>query len=115
MGLPEFITYFISGALVANSVPHIVNGTSGRKFPEKSPFKKTSHGESPFERVFFSPIVNVLWGVCNISIGFVVANSVGTFRVGLTADVFIFMSGFTATAVFLAWNIGKVHYKKDGA
>lgn len=111
MRFPEFIAYFISGAFIANSIPHIVNGTSGRKFPEKSPFKKTSQDESRFEGIFFSPIANVLWGVCNISIGFIVVSSVGTFRVGLTSDMLVFMAGFTATAIFLAWNIGKVHYK----
>jgi hypothetical protein len=112
MVLSAIIAYFLSGAFIANSIPHIVNGTSGRKFPERFPFKKNGRKESKFEAFCFSPIVNVIWGVINMTVGFVVANSTGTFRIGLTPDMLIFMIGFTSTAIFLAWNIGKVHYKK---
>jgi hypothetical protein len=114
MGFIEVLAYFISGAFIANSIPHIVNGTSGKKFPEKSPFKKTSQKESRFEIIFFSPIANVIWGVCNMTIGFVILNCAGGFRMGLTSDTFIFLAGFTSLAIFLAWNIGKEHYKKNG-
>lgn len=115
MGFLQVIAYFLSGAFIANSIPHIVNGTSGKKFPEKSPFKNPSQNESPFEVFFFSPVVNVIWGVSNLAAGFVIGNSIGTFRIGLTSDVFIFMLGFTSTAIFLAWNIGRVHYKNNVA
>jgi hypothetical protein len=108
----ESISYFISGAFIANSIPHIVNGISGKKFPEKSPFKNNSQDNSAFEVFFFSPIVNVVWGVLNLSIGFVLPNIMGSFRIGLNIDTLIFMVGFTSLAIFLAWNIGKVHYKR---
>jgi len=109
----EIAAYFFAGVFTANSIPHIVNGISGRKFPEKSPFKKNHQNESSFETFFFSPIVNVIWGMCNMTIGFVIVNCVGTFSFGLTSNMLIFSIGFFATAIFLAWNIGKVHYKRN--
>jgi hypothetical protein len=114
MDFLKIISYFMSGVFISNSIPHIVNGTSGRKFPERFPFKNSSQKETPLEAFFFSPIANVIWGVLNLSIGFVIANSVGKFRIGLTSDMLVFMIGFTATAIFLAWNMGRVHYKKNG-
>ena len=49
-----YLAYFAAGALLANGVPHFVNGISGKRF--QSPFAwPPGVGESP-------PLVNVLWG-----------------------------------------------------
>ena len=52
-----YLLQFLSGALLANAVPHFVQGTCGHPF--QSPFAKPPGiGES-------SPVVNVLWGFAN--------------------------------------------------
>ena len=46
---------------LANSVPHFVQGISGRSFP--TPFASPpGQGESP-------PLINVLWGSSNLIVG----------------------------------------------
>ena len=52
-----YLAYFFAGALLANGVPHFVQGICGNKF--QTPFASPSGvGES-------SAIVNVLWGFSN--------------------------------------------------
>src|ERR1700761_7497594 len=52
---------FLAGALLANAVPHFVQGISGNPFP--SPFADPpGKGDS-------SPVVNVLWGSGNFVAG----------------------------------------------
>jgi hypothetical protein len=56
-----YVAQFVSGLLLANGVPHFVQGISGEKF--QSPFASPPGvGES-------SPIVNVLWGFANLAVG----------------------------------------------
>jgi hypothetical protein len=56
-----YLGQFFSGLLLANGVPHFVQGISGQKF--QSPFASPPGvGES-------SPIVNVLWGFANLVVG----------------------------------------------
>jgi hypothetical protein len=58
MPLYFFLLELISGALLANGVPHFVQGISGSPF--QSPFAKPPGiGES-------SPVSNVLWGFANL-------------------------------------------------
>jgi hypothetical protein len=57
-----YLAQFVSGLLLANGIPHFVQGISGEKF--QSPFASPPGvGES-------SPTVNVLWGFANIAMGF---------------------------------------------
>ncbi len=56
-----YVAQFVSGLLLANGVPHFVEGISGEKF--QSPFASPPGvGES-------SPPVNVLWGFANLAVG----------------------------------------------
>ena len=58
-----YIVHLIAGLLLANSIPHFVNGISGRPFV--SPFgKPPGRGES-------SAVSNVLWGALNMIAAFV--------------------------------------------
>jgi hypothetical protein len=57
-----YIAYFLGGALCVNAIPHFINGVSGRPFP--SPFA------SPPGRGMSSPIINVLWGMFNLFVGY---------------------------------------------
>ena len=56
-----YLLLFVSGLLLANGVPHFVQGVSGQRF--QSPFAKPPGvGES-------SPLSNVLWGFLNLAVG----------------------------------------------
>ncbi len=58
-----YLAHFGAGIFLANGVPHFVNGISGHKF--QSPFASPPGvGES-------SPLVNVIWGMINFVISFI--------------------------------------------
>ncbi len=58
----HFLASFFAGAFLANAVPHFVHGVSGDPFP--SPFA------SPPGKGLSSPTVNVLWGLGNFVVGY---------------------------------------------
>jgi hypothetical protein len=61
-----YLLEFLSGAFLANGVPHFVQGISGAPF--QSPFAKPPGvGES-------SPLSNVLWGFGNLVAGLLLLN-----------------------------------------
>ncbi len=68
-----YVAYFFGGAFLANAIPHLVNGISGRSFPTllASPPGK---GLSP-------PMVNVLYGALNLAIGYLLVYHVGEFHI----------------------------------
>ncbi|MGH6674148.1 MAG: hypothetical protein ACRECV_19545 [Xanthobacteraceae bacterium] len=63
----SYLACFFAGALLGNSIPHIVQGTSGNRFqtPLAAP---PAVGES-------NPAVNVLWGYSNLLVGLAVLHS----------------------------------------
>ena len=64
----HFLACFFAGAFLANAVPHFVQGISGNPFP--SPFS------DPPGKGLSSPTVNVLWGLGNFVVGYLL------FRIG---------------------------------
>jgi len=95
-----YIAYFFGGAFLANSVPHFVNGVSGRAFP--SPFSSPP-GQGP------SPAwVNVLWGLFNLLIGYLLVCRVGTFSLRKTRDVGVAGLGALVMALMLAQSFSHV-------
>ena len=95
-----FLAYFGAGLFLANGVPHFVNGTSGKRF--QSPFASPPGvGESP-------PLVNVLWGITNFVIGFLLLYGVGDFEAGLSLDMLTLGLGVLFAGVGLAWYFGRV-------
>lgn len=95
-----YLAYFVAGVFLANGVPHFVNGISGRRF--QSPFAKPPGvGES-------SALVNVIWGLVNFVIGFMLVRGVGDFRCGFTLDILMVGLGTVVAAVGLAWYFGRV-------
>jgi hypothetical protein len=94
----NYIACFFAGAFLANAVPHYVQGVSGDRFP--SPF---SH---PPGKGLSSPLVNVLWGLGNLVVGFVL------FRVGKVSSgdnmlLGIFFAGIVAMSTMLSVNFAK--------
>ena len=95
-----YVAHFVAGLFLANAVPHFVQGISGARF--QSPFASPPGvGES-------SPLVNVLWGMTNLVIGYVLLFGVGTFAAGLSLDALVVALGVLAAAVGLARHFGHV-------
>lgn len=95
-----YLAYFFAGVFLANGVPHFVNGISGKRF--QSPFASPPGvGES-------SPLVNVIWGLANLLIGFVLIFGVGDFSFGLNLSALMAALGALITSLALARHFGRV-------
>ena len=67
----HLLSYFFGGAFLMNTIPHLISGAMGRKFP--SPFAKPpGKGQS-------SALVNMLWGLGNLVIAYLLLCQVGSF------------------------------------
>ena len=100
LGLP-LLSYFFGGAFLANAVPHLVSGMTGRPF--QSPFAKPP-GEG-----LSSSTVNVLWGFFNIAVGYVLICRVGDFGLKNAGDVLSCGVGAFLIALFSARHFGRFH------
>ncbi|WP_316803691.1 hypothetical protein [Pedobacter nototheniae] len=58
----HFLAGFFAGVFLTNAIPHFVNGISGIPFP--TPFS------DPPGKGLSSPLINVLWALFNIIIGY---------------------------------------------
>ena len=96
----HYVSWFFGGAFVANSVPHLVNGMSGRGFP--SPFA------SPPGRGLSSPLVNVAWGSLNLLIGYFLVFHVGAFHLRSWSEMPIAAVGAFLMSLMLANHFGGV-------
>jgi hypothetical protein len=65
----HYLAYFFGGAFLSNSLPHLINGVSGRSF--QSPFAK------PPGKGLSSSTVNVLWGFFNLAVAYLLVLRVG--------------------------------------
>ncbi len=83
----NYVACFFAGMFLANAVPHFVNGISGDSFP--TPFAK------PPGKGLSSPLVNVVWALFNLVVGYVL------FRVGRVSgsDVISLVVFFAGVAV----------------
>lgn len=95
------LSYFFGGVFLANAIPHFVSGMMGRPF--QSPFAK------PPGQGLSSSTVNVLWGVLNIVVGYVLVCRVGDFGLRDTGDAVALGSGGLLTALLLARHFGRFH------
>jgi hypothetical protein len=86
--------YLVGGAFLANFFPHFVSGVSGRSFP--SPFAKP-----PF-RGLSSPATNVLWGLFNLAVAYVLLVLVGNLELRRVAEVGVAATGFGLAALAIA-------------
>jgi hypothetical protein len=95
-----YLAYFVAGLCLANGIPHFVNGISGKKF--QSPFASPPGvGES-------SPVVNVIWGMVNFVISWILILGVGNFSLSFTLDVLMVVLGMMIASVGLALHFGRV-------
>ncbi len=92
-----YLVEFLSGALLANGVPHFVQGLSGVPFP--TPFASPpGAGNSP-------PLCNALWGFGNLAAGGLLLH---LFWPGKPLGWVVFGSGALVISVQLSMHFGKV-------
>ncbi len=99
------LAHLVAGMLLANSIPHFVNGISGNPF--QSPFATPPGvGES-------SPLINVLWGAANFAVGYLLLFGTGDFRWGISMDAAIVGLGALLLAIGLAIHFGHVRSRRS--
>jgi hypothetical protein len=89
----HYVACFFAGVFLANVVPHYFHGISGDRFP--TPF---AH---PPGKGLSSPTVNVLWGLINLIVGYLL------FRFGRISPqnivtVILFVAGITTIGLILS-------------
>jgi hypothetical protein len=97
----HLLSYFFGGALLANAIPHVVSGMTGRSF--QTPFAK------PPGQGLSSSIVNVLWGFFNVVFGYVLVWRLGDFELRNTGDVLSGGAGAFLIALLSARHFGRFH------
>jgi hypothetical protein len=97
----HLFAYFWGGAFLANTIPHLVNGISGSPF--QSPFA------SPPGQGLSSSTVNVLWGMFNLLVAYVLVARVGRFDLRQTTHVIALGLGLLLMALVLAHGFGRFH------
>ena len=95
----RYVSYVFGGAFLANAVPHVVSGVTGRAF--QTPFAK------PPGQGLSSSTVNALWGFCNLVVGYVLVCRIGDFNLRDTSDVVALGLGALAIALVSAWGFGR--------
>jgi hypothetical protein len=93
---------FVAGALLCNSIPHLAAGLRGEMFP--SPFA------SPPGVGNSRPVVNVIWGLCNV-VGGIALLEYAPVAVGLNISFCSAVMGALLTGVGLGWHFGRVRGK----
>ncbi len=97
----HFVACFFAGLFIANTVPHFVHGVSGDSFP--SPFS------TPPGKGLSSPLTNVLWGLGNLLIGYIL------FRAGKISQtnkwsLLVFFAGVVSMSIMLSITfVDKLH------
>jgi hypothetical protein len=95
------VSYFFGGVFTENAVPHFVSGVMGRPF--QTPFAK------PPGKGLSSSTVNVVWGVFNIVVAYLLVAHVGSFQWRATSHVVAFGLGLLLKSIGSARQFGKFH------
>jgi hypothetical protein len=97
----HYLAYFFGGVFLANTIPHLVNGISG--LPFQSPFA------SPPGKGLSSSTVNVLWGMLNLAVAYLLIVRVGRFDLRKTSHAAVLALGALLMALQLAHHFGELH------
>ena len=89
------------GAFLVNFVPHFINGVTGHRFP--TPFASPpGQGES-------TALINVLWGLLNLVIAYLLLGRVGQFNIRRTPQLLIAAAGGILMAIMLSQAFGRIY------
>jgi hypothetical protein len=95
----NYLTLFLAGVFLCNSIPHSIAGLQGTPFP--SPFAKPpGKGNS-------SPLVNFLWGSFNFLIGLILLSRY-PITVGPNPNFLSLIAGALAIGAPMSRHFGKV-------
>ena len=94
------VAYFFGGMFLANFTPHFIAGVAGRAF--QTPFAKP-----PF-RGLSSPMVNVLWGLFNLVVAYLLLVVAGALELRQVPEVAIAASGFGLMSLFIARSLTRM-------
>jgi hypothetical protein len=97
----HYVAYFFGGAFLANAMPHLVNGVSGNAF--QSPFA------SPSGEGLSSSTINVLWGLFNLAVAYLLIYRVGDFDLRKTTHVLTAGAGILLMSLVAAYTFGRFH------
>ncbi len=90
----NFLFLFLSGLLFANGIPHFIHGISGQEF------------HNPSLHRFFpnipSPLFNVLWGLLNFIVSFLLANHQPGLGLGFNSGLGFASLGFAFASIGLS-------------
>jgi thiamine transporter ThiT len=87
----HYVSGFWAGAFIANFIPHFVHGASGKTFT--TPFARPG-GIGPS-----SPAVNVIWGLINLVIGYILLRA-GHITVDCGLPLLTCFAGFSLMGLF---------------
>ncbi len=94
------VAYFFGGLFLANFTPHFIAGVSGRAF-------HTPFATPPFRGVS-PPSVNILWGLFNLMLAYVLLIVVGALELHDVGHVAVAAVGFSLGALFIARSISRL-------
>jgi uncharacterized membrane protein len=94
----DYLAAFFAGVLLANAVPHFVQGISGNRFP--TPFAR------PPGRGLSSPLVNVVWALFNLFVGYLLFRG-GRVAGGHDPVLVVFFAGIAAISTMMS-----IHFQK---
>ena len=95
------VSYFFGGVFLANAIPHLISGVSGR--PLQTPFA------SPPFKGLSSPVVNVAWGLFNLALSYVLLLVAGDFEIRDRLHASVFFLGFSVMALQCSRSFGRMH------
>ena len=96
----NYLACFFAGMFLSNVVPHFVQGVCGNRFP--TPFAK------PPGQGLSSPIVNVVWSLFNLVVGYLLFR-VGKVLSGNNLALIVFFAGIVAISTMSSVRFEKKH------
>lgn len=97
----HYLAYFFGGVFLANTIPHLVSGMSGSPF--QTPFA------SPPGKGLSSSTVNVLWGMFNLAVAYLLLLRVGHFELRRIWHTAAMGLGMLLISLQLAQHFGELH------
>ncbi len=97
----HYIACFFAGMFLANAVPHFVMGVTSVPFP--TPFA------DPPGKGLSSPAVNVLWGMFNLVVGYLLARG-GKVSNSNRWSIVLLFAGILVMGIMLSWSFTGVHH-----
>ncbi len=101
-----YAAYFIAGGLFVNGFFHYLMGMSGRKFVKRPRMLSQERFDKMSARStgFNSAVYNVIYGMIQMIIAFLLITGVGKFHLGLTWETGIFILNIVISSILTAWN-----------